>query len=107
MKLLRNYPAILISVAVTLFVFDGVYAQVQKGDMNIGLSSSVTTQSGSPRNMNITGLLSAERYFTKNISVGLAPLLSIITSEGSLTSVYGVNIFGNYNFQFWSIHHNE
>jgi outer membrane protein W len=98
MKLPRNYPSILISVALILLSFDGVYAQVQKGDMNIGLSSSFTTQSGSPQNMSITGLVSFERYFTSNISVGLAPLLSIITSEGALTSVYGVNVFGNYNF---------
>lgn len=75
-----------------------ICAQVQRGDMNVGFSSSVTTQSGSLRNMNITGLLSAERYLTNSVSVGLAPLLSIITSEGSLTSVYGLNIFGNYNF---------
>ncbi len=48
--------------------------------------------------MNITGLISVERFFTNNISAGLAPLTSIITSKSSLTSVYGLNIFGNYNF---------
>jgi outer membrane protein W len=86
----------------TLIIFFGIntvtIAQVQKGDMNIGFSSSVSTESGNPINMNITGLLSIERYFTDNISVGVGPILSLITSKGSLTSVYGVNIYGNYNF---------
>lgn len=81
-----------------LITANNAYSQVQKGDMNVGFSSSVTTQSGSFRNINITGLLSVERFVSNNVSLGLGPVVSIITSEGALTSVYGVNVFGNYNF---------
>lgn len=83
---------------VSILDFNTAKGQVEKGDYNIGLSSSFTTQSGSPQNINITGLVSAERFFTNNISVGLAPLVTVLTSKGSLTSIYGLNIFGNYNF---------
>lgn len=95
---IHNTSVIFITCLLTMTGIGSTFAQVKKGDMNIGLSSSVTTQSGSPRNMNITGLISVERYVSNNVSIGLSPLLSIITTDGSLTSVYGLNIFGNYNF---------
>ncbi len=88
------------STVIALFMMSSFMCtgQVQKGDMNIGFSSSVTTQSGAPKNINVTVLLSFERYFTDRVSVGLGPSLSIITADGSLASIYGLNIFGNYNF---------
>jgi len=93
----HDLSSILICIVLVSF-FSNAYSQVQKGDMNIGFSSSFSTQSGTPRNMIITGLISAERFFTDNISVGLGPVVSVITSDGSLTSIYGANLFGNYNF---------
>jgi len=98
MKSLKYYSSAILLLLSSLLLNQVAYCQVEKGDFNIGLSSSFTTQSGSPQNINITGLVSAERFFTNNISVGLAPLVSVITSKGALTSVYGVNVFGNYNF---------
>lgn len=98
MKSLKYLFSLAVIILFSALFFNNAFSQVQKGDFNIGLSSSFTTQSGSPQNINITGLLSVERFFTNNISVGLAPLLTIITAKSSLTSIYGVNVFGNYNF---------
>lgn len=98
MKQNTFYPTVARIILLVCTVVPTAYAQVQKGDMNIGFSSSVSTQSGSFRNINVVGLLSIERYFTAHVSLGLGPTLSILTSEGALTSIYGVNLFSNYNF---------
>lgn len=73
-------------------------AQVQKGDNLISFSSSLSTQSASPSSINATVLLSYERYFTDKLSVGVGPFLTMITSRGGLTGIYGGNVFANYGF---------
>ena len=73
-------------------------AQVEKGDNLLGFSGSVSTQSAFPSSISITGLISYERYLSQNWAVGIAPYINAITAKGSLTTIFGTNVFGNYGF---------
>ena len=73
-------------------------AQVQKGDNNLGFSSAVSTESASPSNINATVLLVYERYLSNKLSIGVSPFVNMITRKGSLTGIFGGNVFANYGF---------
>lgn len=73
-------------------------AQVQKGDNIIGFSTSVSTQSASPSNINVVVLFVYERYLSQKLSLGAGPFVNMITARGSITGVFGGNVFANYGF---------
>ena len=74
------------------------HAQVQKSDNLIGFSSSVSTQSSNPSSINVTVLLSYERYLTRRLAIGAGPYVSMITARGSMMGIFGGNVFANYGF---------
>ena len=89
-RLLVSFPLI--------FAVNAVQAQVQKGDNLLGFSSSVSTQSSSPSSINVTVLLSYERYLTRKLALGAGPFVSMITARGYMMGIYGGNVFANYGF---------
>jgi hypothetical protein len=89
---------LLISLIAGCTIGTSTIAQVEKGDNIIGLSSAVSTQSASPSSINATALISYERYLTKKIAVGVGPYITVITAKGSLTGIFGGNVFANYGF---------
>lgn len=93
----RIYTFILSSLIILVF-FSSSYGQVEKGDNIIGFSASVSTQSASPINLTITGLVSYERYLSQRWAVGIAPSITSITAKSSLATEFGVNVFGNFGF---------
>ena len=86
-------------VSITLIMgIHTVHAQVQKSDNLIGFSSSVSTQSSNPSSINVTVLLSYERYLTRRLAIGAGPYVSMITAKGSMMGIFGGNVFANYGF---------
>lgn len=96
-------------IALVLFVISSYagFAQVQKGDSNIGVNTLVSTLvgTGSP---NVNGLinLSYQFYVSNNVSLGIGPFYSFSSSktEGpdfqseDWSDTFGLNLFVNYSF---------
>lgn len=89
---------VILSTILVLAVCTSAYSQVEKGDNILGFSFSVSTQSASPTNLTVTGLVSYERYLSQRWAIGVAPTLTSITAKGSLATEYGVNLFANFGF---------
>lgn len=93
-------------VLIVLASYSG-FAQVQKGDSNLGINTLVSSLvgTGSP---NVNGLInfSYQYYFTKNVSLGLGPFYSFSLSKTtgpdfeseSWSDTFGLNLFANYSF---------
>lgn len=80
-----------------------VFAQVQKGDSNIGANMSLSTDTGvDAPTTNFTLVLSYQYFITDNISLGFGPSFSTSVNKQDLaetwTDAFGLNLFGNYNF---------
>lgn len=74
-------------------------AQVQQGDSNIGLNTTLSTQTGVDQGSTQFNLNAFyEIYITDNISLGAGPSLTVSGSDGNTNTGVGINMFGNYNF---------
>ena len=73
-------------------------AQVQKGDDVLSVAASFNTQASSPTSFTVTGQLAYERYLSQRVALGIGPFITMVTSKGSLSGLFGGNLFCNYGF---------
>ena len=73
-------------------------AQVEKGDDVLSIAASFNTQASSPTSFSVTGQLAYERYLSQRVALGIGPFINMITSKGSLSGLFGGNLFCNYGF---------
>lgn len=78
-------------------------AQVQQGDVNLGVNSSIQVTSFQGSSITTTSFIfSGQYYVTDNISAGAAPIVAFSGFDfGGLkttSSTFSLSLFGNYNF---------
>lgn len=91
-----------IIIAVVLFVATGAFAQIEKGDTEIGFQGYFTSVIGEdiPANGQGTIQLSYGKYVSEKLIIGVAPVVSFFTMEGQdeVETMWSGAAFFNYNF---------
>ncbi|MEQ8925901.1 MAG: outer membrane beta-barrel protein [Fulvivirga sp.] len=82
-----------------LFTYAMAFAQVQKGDANLGVNASYSTITGvDTDNGQGTFVFTYQKYVSDNLSLGAGPLYIWNTSDDVFSQIFGLNLFMNYSF---------
>lgn len=88
----------ILAIVFVLVLFTNSFSQVEKGDNIIGLATSISTRPANSYEITWIVQVSYDRYLSERWAVGVAPVVTTVTRKSSLSTSYGINVYGNYGF---------
>lgn len=86
-------------VVILLFAAGSLFAQQQKGDLELQLAAFYFTSTGETSSFSFGSIQTKiGNFFTDELEVGVSPTLTIISSGGETTTTFGSGAFVVYSF---------